>query len=165
MLSNVTNFISVRTATQRQLRQCQLRMYQTVQPSKARLERSQSEKQDRFSLRSPINPNKPRMLPKTSTTRILTNRVGSAASARAAVEPVIPTQTPQRRLQAPTVMPPQKTAKPNAYGVRETVTAIKWMRRTCEVIFASIHHGIRDRVQFSRVDNSDDLGEGVVRGL
>jgi len=60
----------------------------------------------------PINPNNPKMLPNTSTTKILTNRSGSAASARAAVDPVIPTQTPHRRLHAPTVSPPQKSAKP-----------------------------------------------------
>ena len=52
------------------------------------------------------------MLPKTSTTRILTNRLGSAASAIAAVEPVIPTEIPHRRLHTPTVRPPQKMAKP-----------------------------------------------------
>ena len=60
----------------------------------------------------PIRPNRPMILPKTSTIRIFTNRFGSAASARAAVEPVIPTETPQRRLQAPTVNPPQNRAKP-----------------------------------------------------
>lgn len=53
------------------------------------------------------------ILPKTSTTKILTNRFGSAASDSAAVDPVIPTQTPQRRLHAPTVRPPQKRAKPS----------------------------------------------------
>ena len=45
--------------------------------------------------------------------RIFTNRLGSAASANAAVDPVIPTDTPQRRLHAPTVRPPQKIAKPS----------------------------------------------------
>lgn len=59
-----------------------------------------------------MSPNKPMMLPKTSTTKILTKRLGSAASARAAVAPVMPTQTPQRRLQAPTVRPPQNSANP-----------------------------------------------------
>ena len=44
--------------------------------------------------------------------RIFTNKFGSAASASAAVEPVMPTETPQRRLQKPTVRPPQKIAKP-----------------------------------------------------
>lgn len=55
------------------------------------------------------------MLPKTSTMRILTKRFGSAASARAAVEPVMPTETPHRRLHAPTMRPPQKMAKPTAW--------------------------------------------------
>lgn len=59
---------------------------------------------------TPMSPNKPRMLPKTSTMRILTKRFGSAASASAAVAPVMPTETPQRRLHTPTVSPPQKMA-------------------------------------------------------
>ncbi len=42
--------------------------------------------------------------------RIFTNNVGSAASAKAAVEPVMPTEIPQSRLQIPTVNPPQKSA-------------------------------------------------------
>ena len=61
------------------------------------------------------------MLPKTSTMRILTNRFGSPASDSAAVDPVIPTDTPQRRLHTPTVSPPQKIAKPmgmRTLGVR-----------------------------------------------
>ena len=72
---------------------------------------------------SPINPNRPRILPKTSTMRILTNKFGSAASARAAVEPVIPTQIPQSKLHAPTVIPPQKTAKPSGREVSKSVVA------------------------------------------
>lgn len=48
----------------------------------------------------------------TSTIKILTNNCGSAASAKAAVEPVIPTLTPQRRLQNPTVSPPQNNEYP-----------------------------------------------------
>jgi len=63
-------------------------------------------------MHSPINPNRPKILPKTSTTRIFTNKSGSAASDRAAVDPVMPTQTPQRKLHAPTVRPPQKRANP-----------------------------------------------------
>ena len=59
---------------------------------------------------APIRPNKPRMLPNTSTIRTFTNNAGSAASASAAVEPVTPTEIPQRRLQKPTVKPPQKSA-------------------------------------------------------
>jgi hypothetical protein len=62
---------------------------------------------------APIRPNSPKILPNTSTTRILTNRLGSAASAMAAVDPVMPTQAPQRRLQAPTVRPPQNMANPD----------------------------------------------------
>ena len=57
-----------------------------------------------------MRPKRPIMLPKTSTMRILMKRLGSAASARAAVDPVMPTQTPHRRLHAPTVRPPQKSA-------------------------------------------------------
>jgi hypothetical protein len=41
--------------------------------------------------------------------RIFTNNAGSAASAKAAVEPVMPTEIPQSRLQMPTVNPPQKS--------------------------------------------------------
>ena len=59
---------------------------------------------------APMRPNNPMMLPKTSTMRIFTNKFGSAASASAALEPVIPTQTPQRRLHTPTVSPPQNRA-------------------------------------------------------
>ena len=72
--------------------------------------RKLEEKYDWLSL--PMSPKRPRILPKTSTTRIFTKRSGSAASEIAAVEPVIPTQTPQRRLQTPTVRPPQNNAKP-----------------------------------------------------
>lgn len=114
---------------------------------------------------SPINPNKPRILPKTSTMRILTNRFGSAASAMAAVEPVIPTQIPQSRLHAPTVTPPQKTAKPYGRVVSQEYDAgrMRW-KRACEVIIASVHPGVRNRSQFGRVDNANDLGrhgEGI----
>ena len=41
-----------------------------------------------------------------------TYRAGSAASARAALLPLMPTQTPQMRLHMPTVMPAQKRAYP-----------------------------------------------------
>jgi hypothetical protein len=47
---------------------------------------------------------------RTSTTRILTKRAGSAASAMAALEPETPTAMPQSRLQKPIVRPPQKSA-------------------------------------------------------
>lgn len=59
-----------------------------------------------------ITPNKPIAEPKISTIRILTKRVGLAASARAAPEPTTPTQTPQKRLQKPTVRPPPNIANP-----------------------------------------------------
>ena len=114
---------------------------------------------------SPINPNRPRILPKTSTTRILTNKFGSAASARAAVEPVIPTQIPQSKLHAPTVIPPQKTAKPNGGEVRKMTVVEAWLRRACKVVVASVHSGIRDRGQFGRVDDTNNLvrhSEGIV---
>ena len=63
-----------------------------------------------------MRPNSPRILPNTSTMRILTNSDGSAASPNAAVEPVMPTDTPHRRLQTPTVRPPQKRANPVREG-------------------------------------------------
>lgn len=83
----------------------------------------------------PIRPKRPRTEPKiyhlvslcpgrikrstkrTSTMRILTKSWGSAASANAAVEPVMPTLTPQRRLQRPTVSPPQNSENPGAWSV------------------------------------------------
>jgi hypothetical protein len=42
----------------------------------------------------------------------LTNSCGSAASAIAQVEPVMPTQTPQNKFESPTVSPDQKSAYP-----------------------------------------------------
>lgn len=59
-----------------------------------------------------IRPKRPMIDANTSTTRIRTKRVGSAASESAAVAPVIPTATPQRRLHTPTVRPPQNNEKP-----------------------------------------------------
>jgi hypothetical protein len=41
-----------------------------------------------------------------------TYKLGSAASAKAAPLPLIPTEIPQIRLHIPTVIPPQKTAYP-----------------------------------------------------
>lgn len=52
--------------------------------------------------------------------RILTKSWGSAASARAAVEPVIPTETPQSKLHTPTVKPPQKMEKPTLGSAHST---------------------------------------------
>ena len=60
----------------------------------------------------PIKPNKPKIELKISMTNILTNNVGSAASAKAALLPVIPTLTPHNKLQIPTVKPPQNNEKP-----------------------------------------------------
>lgn len=62
--------------------------------------------------RPTMRPKSPRTEPKISMTRILTNRAESAASATAAVDPVIPTQIPQTRLPRPTVRPAQKSEKP-----------------------------------------------------
>jgi hypothetical protein len=59
-----------------------------------------------------IKPNKPRILLKTSMTKILTNRLGSEASARAAFEPEIPTPIPHSRLQKPMIKPPQNNENP-----------------------------------------------------
>ena len=140
-------------------RECQLRMHQTARPSVDQLSGHEKRRIRKFiSLCSPINPNRPRILPKTSTMRILTNKFGSAASARAAVEPAIPTQIPQRRLHTPTVMPPQKMAKPNGQEVRKIVVMATRLRRTCEVVISGVHPGIRDGGQPRRVNNGDDLG-------
>lgn len=59
-----------------------------------------------------IRPNRPKTEPKISITKILTKRDESAASEMAAVAPVTPTQTPQIRLAAPTVIPAQNSEKP-----------------------------------------------------
>jgi len=66
-----------------------------------------------------ISPKRPMIDAKTSTTRIRTNSVGSAASAMAAVDPVMPTATPQNKLQSPTVKPPQKRANPRVVLVNK----------------------------------------------
>ena len=72
-----------------------------------------------FYKNAPMRPNKPMILPKTSTMRIFTNKSGSAASASAAVEPAIPTEIPQRRLHTPTVRPPQNSANPGLAAKRD----------------------------------------------
>ena len=76
-----------------------------------------------------MSPKSPRMELKISMTRILTNldsvsigkplnvnaypySEGSAASARAALLPLIPTDTPQTKLHIPTVIPAQNRAYP-----------------------------------------------------
>lgn len=68
---------------------------------------------------------RPRTLPKISTMRILTNSAGSDASERAAVAPVMPTETPHSRLQSPTVRPPQNSAKPEERSEDESQS---WLR-------------------------------------
>ena len=79
-----------------------------------------------------MSPNKPKTELKISMTRTLTklttnvsasnttedysvnvtDRLGSAASAKAALLPLIPTETPQIKLHMPTVNPAQKSAYP-----------------------------------------------------
>ena len=59
-----------------------------------------------------IKPKRPKTEPKISITRILTNNEESAASETAAVDPVIPTATPQIKLLTPTVIPAQNKEKP-----------------------------------------------------
>src|ERR1700694_216766 len=59
-----------------------------------------------------INPKSPITDAKISTIKTLTNRVGSAASERAALLPTTPTLTPQAKLHMPTVNPAQKSAYP-----------------------------------------------------
>jgi len=58
-----------------------------------------------------ISPNKPIIDPKISTTSTLTNKDASAASAKAALEPEIPTQIPQARSEKPTHKPAQNNEK------------------------------------------------------
>ena len=72
-----------------------------------------------------MRPNKPMILPKTSTMRIFTNKSGSAASASAAVDPAIPTEIPHRRLHTPTVRPPQKSAYPALELSKEPWSAMR----------------------------------------
>ena len=52
-----------------------------------------------------ITPNSPMALPKISMINIFTKRLLLWASARAAPDPTIPTQTPHATLQIPTVSP------------------------------------------------------------
>jgi hypothetical protein len=57
-----------------------------------------------------ISPKSPNTLLKISITSTFTNSVLSAASASAALDPLMPTLTPQIRLHMPTVTPDQKSA-------------------------------------------------------
>jgi hypothetical protein len=57
-----------------------------------------------------IKPKRPSTDPKISTTNTFTNNSGFCASAKAALDPVTPTDKPQSKLQIPTVKPPQKIA-------------------------------------------------------
>jgi hypothetical protein len=59
-----------------------------------------------------INPNNPITDAKISTINTLTNNVGSAASARAALLPTIPTLTPHAKSHSQTVSPAQNIAYP-----------------------------------------------------
>ena len=59
-----------------------------------------------------MTPNKPKALPKISMIRILTKVDGVWASAKAAPDPVTPTQMPQHRLDRPTAKPAEKRAYP-----------------------------------------------------
>ena len=59
-----------------------------------------------------INPNSAITDAKISTINTLTNKEGSAASARAALLPTTPTLTPQAKLHSPTVNPAQNNAYP-----------------------------------------------------
>ena len=99
------------------------------------------------------------MLPNTSTIKILTNKFGSAASAMAAVEPVMPTETPQRRLHAPTVRPPQKSAKPErgqcAISLRRRGPKVEG--RTCVIVFVGIEESLWYRSKLGGVYNAHDL--------
>lgn len=95
-------------------------------------------------IRPMMRPKRPRMELKISMTRILTNltghkglvlkalgraaamkayRVGSAASANAALLPLMPTATPQMRLHIPTVRPDQNNAYPVKYVFPEYAIA------------------------------------------
>lgn len=100
-------------------------------------------------LYAPIRPKSPKMLPNTSTMRILTNKFGSAASASAAVEPVMPTQMPQRRLHTPTVRPPQKSANPDrTFSSIPIEKYMEWGVHTCEVVLRRVYTGIHDSCHF-----------------
>lgn len=59
-----------------------------------------------------MTPKRPMALPKISTMRILTKSEEFWASASAAPDPTIPTQTPQNRLENPTVRPAPNIENP-----------------------------------------------------
>ena len=65
-----------------------------------------------------MRPKRPMAEAKISTTRIFTKRELSWASASAALLPLMPTATPQNKLDAPTVRPAQNKLKP-AHRERE----------------------------------------------
>lgn len=73
-----------------------------------------------------ITPNNPKALPKISMMRILTKVDGVCASARAAPEPVTPTQIPQQRLERPTARPAPNKAYPlnSAFSYSSVPTVI-----------------------------------------
>lgn len=85
--------------------------------------------------RPTIRPKRPKTEPKISTTKTLTKSWGSWASAKAALEPVMPTQTPQRRLHTPTVRPPQKMACPvDKASVPHDLNITNTQMLTCKVV-------------------------------
>jgi hypothetical protein len=97
----------------------------------------------------PMSPKRPRMEPKTSTMRMRTNKPGSAASEIAAVEPVMPTVIPQKRLQRPTVRPPQKRAYPiqSAHVIKVSLTANGFRNgHTGKVVLSGVEVSIVDIV-------------------
>lgn len=80
--------------------------------------------------------------------RILTNNDGSAASASAALLPVMPTPIPQTRLHTPTVIPDQKSEYPK---LSETYT--QPTKLTCIKILLSVDISPFYRDQFRRKHN------------
>lgn len=59
-----------------------------------------------------MSPNNPIALPKISTIKIFTNNAGFAASAKAAPDPTMPTQTPHTKFTIPTVRPAPNSMYP-----------------------------------------------------
>ena len=103
-----------------------------------------------------MRPKRPMILPKTSTMRILTNRSGSAASARAAVEPAMPTEIPHSKLHAPTVRPPQNNAYPEWEGEYYTGYSLV-LERTCEVVLARVEERLGHSSDAGRIYDANDL--------
>ena len=66
-----------------------------------------------------ITPKRPNALAKISTTKIFTNKVEFAASARAAALPTTPTLNPHAKLAQPVTEPAPRMAKPAFAAARE----------------------------------------------